>query len=97
MNDITYIIVTFTIGFVLSVLYYKYGMNQTQIQYFNQKGEPLANGKIWLYEKGSTTPKEIFLDDKGEIPDRTLPADGFKIVLFDCEGIIIWSRKVGYE
>lgn len=57
-----------------------------QFRAFDGSGEPLAGGKVFFYESGTTTPKDTFTD-QGEGTPNTNP------VILDSEGYAdIWGN-----
>lgn len=73
-------------------------------RYFNAAGEPLAGGKIWSYQAGTTTPLPTFtdktettqnpnpliLDANGE-GSMWLSSNAYKIVLMDSSDVVQWT------
>lgn len=74
-------------------------------RYFNQNGTPLAGGKLYTYQAGTTTPQVTYTDQTGATPNAnpiTLDANGecsmwldpslsYKFVLQDSNGVVQWT------
>ena len=66
-------------------------------------GNPLAGGKLWTYEAGTTTPKATYGDPDGASPNTNpvvLDANGeayvfgsgaYKLALQDANGVALWT------
>lgn len=77
-----------------------------QFQFFDALGLPLSGGNLYFYETGTTTPKNVYLDDDFQTPGPNpvpLDAGGFlsvdvftdgayKEVLHDADGNLIWEK-----
>jgi hypothetical protein len=77
-----------------------------QFQFLNALGLPLSGGSLYFYETGTTTPKNVYLDDDFQTPAPNpvpLDAGGFlsvdvftdgtyKEVLRDSSGNLIWEK-----
>ena len=82
-----------------------YRLGSIGTQYFDDSGNPLAGGKLWFYEVGTTTPEGTFsdealttananpvvLDGAGRQPDVFYSGDR-KIVLTDADDVLIETR-----
>lgn len=74
-------------------------------QFFDLNGDPLASGKLYVYEAGTTTPvtsytteeadtanaNPVILDSRGEIGGLFLNAGSYKFVLKDSDDVTIWT------
>ena len=79
---------------------------QIRKQYFDSNGDPLSGGKLHVYESGTTTPVDsyvdaaetstntnpIVLDSRGEIPGLFLRVGSYKFVLTDSADVTIWTK-----
>ena len=75
-----------------------------KLQFFDANGDPLADGLLYTYEAGSTTPlvtytdstgvslntNPITLDSRGEA-NVWLGADIYKFALYTSVGVLIWT------
>ena len=75
-----------------------------KLQFFDANGAPLADGLLYTYEAGSTTPltsytdstgvslntNPITLDSRGEA-NVWLGADSYKLALYTSAGVLIWT------
>lgn len=74
-------------------------------RFFDSDGAPLAGGKVYSYQAGTTTPQATYTDQTGVTPNTNpviLDADGYadiwlnpalsyKFVLKDALGALIWT------
>ncbi len=71
-------------------------------RFTDANGEPLAGGKVWSYEAGTTTPVATFTDQSGATPNTNpiiLDASGeadiwigpgyFKLVIMDADDVVL--------
>ncbi|QDP68079.1 MAG: hypothetical protein Unbinned5081contig1003_11 [Prokaryotic dsDNA virus sp.] len=79
---------------------------QIKKQYFDNNGDPLSGGKLYVYEAGTTTPatsyteedavtpnaNPIILDSRGEVGGLFLNAGSYKFVLDDSSDNTIWTE-----
>lgn len=74
-------------------------------QFFDNNGNPLANGKLYAYAAGSSTPQDTYSDSMLTTPNTNpvvLDASGratiylgpvvYKFTLTDSNGVQIWSQ-----
>lgn len=81
--------------------------NLTPMPKFNERdanGEPLAGGKLYTYEAGTTTPLATYTDSTGGTANANpvildssgranvwLDAAAYKLVLYDANDVLVWS------
>lgn len=75
-------------------------------QFFNNNGLPLVGGQLFSYQAGTSTPQATYTDSTGGTPNANPiilnargecsvwipPNTGYKFVLEDAAGNIIWTR-----
>ena len=75
-------------------------------QYFDSNGDPLSGGKLYVYEAGTTTPVDsyvdaaetsvntnpIVFDARGEFDGLFLRVGAYKFILTDADESIIWTE-----
>lgn len=75
-----------------------------KVRFFDNNGDPLAGGKVYSYEAGTSTPKNTYTDSTGSTANANpviLDADGYaniwldtgdyKIVLTDADDVTIFT------
>ena len=80
-------------------------MPQGKQQYFDSNGNPLAGGRVYTYESGTSTPLATYSDQAGAVPNANpvvLNARGeatifwgsapYKVALKDASDVEIWTQ-----
>jgi microcystin-dependent protein len=75
-----------------------------KLQFFDNNGLPLVGGKLYTYEAGTTTPKDTFLNETGNVYNTNpiildsrgealvwLGSGKYKFVLATAENVELWS------
>jgi len=75
-----------------------------KLQFFDNNGLPLVGGKLYTYEAGTTTPKDTFLNETGNVYNTNpiildsrgealvwLASGKYKFVLATAENVELWS------
>ncbi len=74
-------------------------------KFLNADGEPLAGGKLYTYQAGTSTPLETFVDQTEATPNTNpiildangeariwIGADAYKFVLTDEDDVVLWTE-----
>lgn len=79
-------------------------LTEPQLQFFDDNGDPLAGGKLYAYDAGTTTPKDTYTNAAGNVANTNpvvLDAAGraaiwisgsYKFVLTDSADVEIWTE-----
>ena len=74
-------------------------------QWFDNNGDPLAGGKIWIYLAGTTTPGISYTDSTGSVPNTNpvildssgrasvwLSPGNYKLVMTTKDDVVLWTK-----
>jgi hypothetical protein len=84
------------------------GFQSAQVQLFDDNGDPLAGGKLYFYEAGSSTPQDTFtqsdldpmsantnpviLDSAGRAVIYFSPTPAYKCLCTDANDVEVWTQ-----